>query len=164
MGEPDSKGRSSLLSWQGYSASEKPWTLFMTVPSTPYIFISCVKEFSYSSVLGTCKWLAIVADPKLQFSAKPKETHLCWRNIWKHICFRSTFWGTDEDKRRRPVALRLAGLQEWYPRWAHWAPWFLINSGAWRYALLNSSSCPLAFFMFGPPQALLRTYWKVIFF
>ena len=70
-------------------------------------------EFSYSRVLGTCKWLARVADPKLQFSAKPKETHLCWRNIWKHICFRSTFWGSHENERRRPVALSLADLWVW---------------------------------------------------
>lgn len=50
------------------------------------------------------------------------------------------------------------------PCWAHCATWFLNNSGAWRYVLLHSSSWPLAFFLFGPPRDLLRTYWKAIFF
>ena len=33
-----------------------------------------------------------IADPELQFSANPKETYLCWRNIWQSICFRSTWF------------------------------------------------------------------------
>lgn len=107
MGEPDSKEMSPFLSWQWFTQCEAMDTVYDS-PLHPLHL-----KFSYSRVLGTSKWLAIVADPKLQFSAKPKETHLCWRSIWKHICFRSTFWDTHEDDRRRPVALRLAGLWVW---------------------------------------------------
>ena len=32
----------------------------------------------------------MVANPELQFSANPEQTHFCWRNNWQSICFQST--------------------------------------------------------------------------
>lgn len=51
------------------SASEKPWTLFMDIP--PNFFFPSTKQFSSPIFLGTCMWFTMVADPKMQFSAKP---------------------------------------------------------------------------------------------
>ena len=45
------------------------------------------KKHSLSSAVQELAPMA--EDSKIQFSADPKETHLCWRNTWKSICFRS---------------------------------------------------------------------------
>ena len=48
------------------------------------------KEFSFPSCVGTCKWLSMVVDLNVQFSADLKQIHLCWRNIQQSIFLRST--------------------------------------------------------------------------
>ena len=49
------------------SANEKPWTLVYYSP--PKFLFPSVKAFSFPFLLGTCTWLAMVADP---FSADPE--------------------------------------------------------------------------------------------
>ena len=46
--------------------------------------------FYATCCVGTCTWLTMVIDLELQFSANLEKTHLCWRNIWQSVCFRST--------------------------------------------------------------------------
>ena len=58
--------------------------------SPPNSLFPSIKGFSFPCRAGVSKWLAMVADPKLQFSVDPKQMHLCWRNIWLSSCLRST--------------------------------------------------------------------------
>lgn len=34
-------------------------------------------SFSFPCWVGSCTWFTTVADPELQFSAYPEQTHLC---------------------------------------------------------------------------------------
>ena len=70
------------------SANEKPWTLCFLQPSQ-LPFSPSIKVFSFPCPEGICMQFIMIADPKLQLSAHSKEIHLCWRNIWQSVCFRS---------------------------------------------------------------------------
>lgn len=62
------------------------WALCSLQP--PTILSFSVKACSFHCAVGTHMWLALVADPKLQFSADSEKTHLCWGDFWP-VCFRS---------------------------------------------------------------------------
>ena len=57
--------------------------------SLPKFLFSCIKVFSFLFCARTCTWPAKVAHHELYFFVAFQETHLCWRNIWQSICFRS---------------------------------------------------------------------------
>ena len=54
--------------------------------SLPNFLFTSIKVF-FNCLAGTCTRLTMVADPELQFSTDPKQTHLGWRNIWQSIFF-----------------------------------------------------------------------------
>ena len=61
------------------------------------LFFDCTLWASFSSLqkcfpgAGTCMWLATVADFRLQFFAHLEQIHLCRRNNWQSLHFKSTF-------------------------------------------------------------------------
>ena len=68
IAEPNKKKLDSFLGKD--SPNEKPWTRFYYNP--PNFLFFPMKAFSCPCHVGTCTWLAMVADPEFQFSADPK--------------------------------------------------------------------------------------------
>ena len=57
--------------------------------SLPSFLFPSIKGSSFTCFAGTCTWLTMISAPWLQFSADLKWAHLCQRNIWQSVCFRS---------------------------------------------------------------------------
>ena len=82
------------------SAKEKV-IIFQTLNSSiNYLFLMAFpsslsplwKNFPPFAVWGLRCGLPWLQTPKMQFFVTCKWTHFCWRENWKSICFKSTFW------------------------------------------------------------------------
>ena len=88
--EKPKKKRKDSYSFLARNQTMKSHGLFVYY-SLPNFLFSCIKIFSFPFCARTCIWPAKVTDHDFHFSAAFQETHLCCRNIWQSICFRSTW-------------------------------------------------------------------------
>ena len=99
---------------------DSPSFLSRAQPMKRYrLFFDCTLWASFSSLkkcfpcAGTCMWLVMVADFRLQFSAHLEEIHLCRRNNQQSLYFKSTFqwpiWYSEISSEDKPAILWVLG-------------------------------------------------------
>ena len=118
---------------------DSPSFLSRAQPMKRYrLFFDCTLWASFSSLkkcfpcAGTCMWLVMVADFRLQFSAHLEQIHLCRRNNQQSLYFKSTFQWPIWYSEISSDSLGLVSKKVWYPQFTEKAMAPHSSTLAWK--------------------------------